>query len=1281
MNKLFSQILVSSPNGGGLFLINNAQAYKLDSQDTAGLYFSTNTLLRAIQPSSLFFCGNSTVEVDSDPAEIHDVHDAIAFEGSYYLAATTANAVVKFSPDGKELQRWVLPGEKDSKHVNCLGIWNDRIVFSAFGDFSEHRGYKGKTRGAGYVQDLLSGDRLIHGLSQPHSLIEIGKNLLVASSEDREVREYNLDGELIRSVLLEGYPRGICVSEGIIYVGLSRSRNIDDYGVSNATLLALDLNSLEELGRIDLPVREIYSLILIEDTSDLVNALAYASVQTTNAYERRTAELNQKNIQLQQSYDALVENEVALSAKVAELVDENMRALESFQAQQDAHTIKSSQALSEREAELGAKIAELLQQNALAQEVCRDLNDREAKLGAKIAELAMQNTHAQEAWKTLIERESELNTMITDLVRQHTHAQDACQKLIERENNLIAEIEKQKSLSEEKLTFLHNAVHYLQNDIHKLGEQLRRQNDQYQEIIHSKSWKMTKPLRLAGRIARGDWHAVINSLGGKSDGNSSEAKEISSSALKRISIDFRKILHAFRFGIQHYGSFPLLVQKVLRIAKREGIKGISSRADMLLMRHGEAPFKEHSSLVLNLDLYTSTDANHANEGYAPLVSVIVPNYNHAPYLRERLESIYGQTYQNIEVILLDDLSTDESCSILSEFAEIYPKNTRCHFNSANSGGVFHQWKKGLELARGDLVWIAESDDYCSKNFIEENVKSFSNEAVMLSFSRTVFVKGAPAQAVWSSDEYLAEFGADLWQAPFIKSAHWLVNNTWAVKNIVANVSSAMFRNPGSLPLFQDNEWSSMRVCGDWVFYLHLIRGGLVSYSPNCINYYRQHDKNTSVTAQSKDIFYQEHEIVARHLVSLYALADDTLTKLSSSVLHQWQLCRPNDATAKLAKLFNIDRAKRDAPHREPNLLMVVYALAAGGGETFPIMLANLMKQRGYSVTLLNCHEQPTEPGVRSMLQRNIPLLRLKSLELASVVLQDMGIELVHSHHAWVDLTFAALLQHDQSIKQIISMHGMYEMMTKAELATVLPLMDRAIDRVVYTADKNLKPFSTDFQEKKSFVRINNALPIIDIQKIERTSLGIGEDDFVICLVSRAIPEKGWEEAINAVKLAQRQSTRKIHLLLIGEGPEYDRLSNESTETIHFLGFRQNIRDYFSMADIGFLPSRFRGESFPLVLIDCLHAGRPVLASAIGEIPQMLDGGAGLAGSMFELDDWKIPTDQVASIIHDLADPHSHLYSEARKNVGLAAKKFNPDTLYAKYHRVYSDAASTSAQKV
>lgn len=83
----------------------------------------------------------------------------------------------------------------------------------------------------------------------------------------------------------------------------------------------------------------------------------------------------------------------------------------------------------------------------------------------------------------------------------------------------------------------------------------------------------------------------------------------------------------------------------------------------------------------------------------PLVSVIVPNYNHASYLKERLDSIYQQTYQNIEVILLDDFSSDNSVEILKQYAKKYPHKTRLVVNEQNSGRVFRQWNKGLALAK------------------------------------------------------------------------------------------------------------------------------------------------------------------------------------------------------------------------------------------------------------------------------------------------------------------------------------------------------------------------------------------------------------------------------------------------------------------------------------------------------------------------------------------------------------------------------------------------------
>ena len=95
---------------------------------------------------------------------------------------------------------------------------------------------------------------------------------------------------------------------------------------------------------------------------------------------------------------------------------------------------------------------------------------------------------------------------------------------------------------------------------------------------------------------------------------------------------------------------------------------------------------------------------------SPLVSVIVPNYNHARYLEQRLDSVFGQTYPNFEVIILDDSSTDNSLEIINRY-KYNPHLSQIVVNKTNSGSVFKQWAKGLSLAKGEWIWIAESDDY------------------------------------------------------------------------------------------------------------------------------------------------------------------------------------------------------------------------------------------------------------------------------------------------------------------------------------------------------------------------------------------------------------------------------------------------------------------------------------------------------------------------------------------------------------------------------------------
>ena len=332
------------------------------------------------------------------------------------------------------------------------------------------------------------------------------------------------------------------------------------------------------------------------------------------------------------------------------------------------------------------------------------------------------------------------------------------------------------------------------------------------------------------------------------------------------------------------GSLSLTLRRIVRVLIREGFSGFIRRANILMMGVGRS---NHRQLPSSVELYGEVPS--ISTSFNPKVSVIVPNFNHERYLPERLESIYKQSYANIEVILLDDCSSDQSVGVLSDYAERFSEKTITCFNEHNSGGVFNQWKKGLELATGDLIWIAESDDYCTLNLLEELVSYFQNSAVMLAFSRTEFVQGTPALKTWSSEEYLSDLGLGIWDQSFIKSAHTLVKEGWVVKNLVPNVSAAVFKHPGQLALLQDPQWLNLRLCGDWVFYLTIIRGGLVGYSPKACNYYRQHALNTSVNAQKEALYYQEHEVVASYLATLFNVDKKDFDRQENHLYSHW--CR------------------------------------------------------------------------------------------------------------------------------------------------------------------------------------------------------------------------------------------------------------------------------------------------------------------------------------------------------------------------------------------------------
>ena len=324
-SPVFSRLLVSAPNGGGLLAVANGVVHRIDETNTTGLSLSEGFLVRAIQPNSLrLYSADQTYDVALE-AQLGDVHDVLRSGDHYYVAGTLGNTVGEITTDGTVVQRWSLGGEEDSYHLNCLARWQGRIVYSAFGDFSTSRGYKAGSLGAGFVKDLFSGRTIVGGLSQPHSLTTVGENLVLADSEREQIVEFDIGGRILRSRPLGGYTRGLCCANGLIYVGLSAARHIPNPEDSTASIVALDAETWEVVGRLAMPTREVYSIVYVDDQDTFLTWVTRVSCEsasrlaaTSSSYLRAVvnleSQLEELKTDLATTRQALAKNQLTLRA-------------------------------------------------------------------------------------------------------------------------------------------------------------------------------------------------------------------------------------------------------------------------------------------------------------------------------------------------------------------------------------------------------------------------------------------------------------------------------------------------------------------------------------------------------------------------------------------------------------------------------------------------------------------------------------------------------------------------------------------------------------------------------------------------------------------------------------------------------------------------------------------------------------------------------------------------------------------------------------------------------
>lgn len=249
------------------------------------------------------------------------------------------------------------------------------------------------------------------------------------------------------------------------------------------------------------------------------------------------------------------------------------------------------------------------------------------------------------------------------------------------------------------------------------------------------------------------------------------------------------------------------------------------------------------------------------------VSIVVPCYNHKHFLKQRLDSIFQQTYTDFEVILLDDCSTDGSQELLQSYKD-NPRVSHVELNEVNTGSPFAQWEKGIKLARGKYIWIAESDDYADVHFLEYTVAEMERHPEATLCYTGSFLVDAEGKGLSEDLDVWAEEGETL----VYESCDYL-RNRMVVTNSTYNASMILFRKADCLTDINP-AYSKMRYCGDWLFWIDQIRKGkTVLEVRRKLNFFRQHSAGTTIKSHTNYASLSEVLFILDYLCQLSVVSE------------------------------------------------------------------------------------------------------------------------------------------------------------------------------------------------------------------------------------------------------------------------------------------------------------------------------------------------------------------------------------------------------------------------
>lgn len=376
------------------------------------------------------------------------------------------------------------------------------------------------------------------------------------------------------------------------------------------------------------------------------------------------------------------------------------------------------------------------------------------------------------------------------------------------------------------------------------------------------------------------------------------------------------------------------------------------------------------------------------------------------------------------------------------------------------------------------------------------------------------------------------------------------------------------------------------------------------------------------------------------------------------------------------------------------ILMAMHSLAMGGAEKFFTNLAAALNERHDVVCYIpafGCGDPMMQRRMHGLSVRSIPLFTTFGYRVfykLTLMLQrrfpdfdpearwhDHNLRALHRKHGF-DIVNAQLMEGTRQVCRAFehvrlpiteSDHGDFAMVDPHNPGHNAVIF-RRLDALICPAEANqhkarLYPWRDNL--KVEMIRYGYQ-PSPD----SCTSLSSEPGAITFGMVARGVVEKGWEEALAAARIVRQRSTRPIRLVLVGAGPCLDPLARgltaEEREWILTPGQQENPEAWIRGFDVGLLPTHLAGESLPNTIIEYLACGKPVIATSIGGIPEMIHQ----AGRLIPLGaNGRADITALADAMSELLDDAARV--ECRARTAEAFAPYSMAACVASYEQLFS----------